>query len=398
MINMRVCSHAIPLVLAAVLGIGTPVVAQNTTTLAKADGYFPEGFGLVSGFRTLTDGRVMVGDPLGQALVIIDLDRGTADTLGRVGAGPEEYRQPDRLFAWPGDSTLLLDLGNARMSVLSPHGDFVRTMPMTRPAEGAATAGPGGQPLALPSFIVPQAVDGSGRLYFRMFNLRRGPGSADSAAVGRWDPYTDRTDTVAMIKLPGTKTTRSGGPNNQSETVRPVPLSPADDWTVATDGRVAVVRAADYHVDWVTGDGIRSGPVRGYRPVRVRRAEKERYVDEGSGGLQVSVEVNNGRVQTGFGRGGGGRRNRDLDQYEWPDVLPAFRTGRAIVDPDGNVWVQRYVAAGAPSRYDVFDEAGRLVREVEMLPGRRVVGFGPGVLYAVYGDDFDLEYVERYRH
>jgi hypothetical protein len=65
--------------------------------------------------------------------------------------------------------------------------------------------------------------------------------------------------------------------------------------------------------------------------------------------------------------------------------------------PDGALWVERSVAAGAAPVLDVFDQEGRLVRQVTLPAGRRLVGFGRGVLYAVAADDDGLETLERYR-
>ena len=75
---------------------------------------------MVQTVRELPDGRVLVADPLGQVLVAIDMGAGTADTIGRRGAGPGEYDQPDAVSPLSGDSTLLVDLGNGRRSILGP--------------------------------------------------------------------------------------------------------------------------------------------------------------------------------------------------------------------------------------------------------------------------------------
>jgi len=75
---------------------------------------YAEGLGHVERIRELPNGRVMVADPIGQALLLLAQDLSSADTLGRVGSGPQEYQQPDAVFPLPGDSTLLIDLGALR--------------------------------------------------------------------------------------------------------------------------------------------------------------------------------------------------------------------------------------------------------------------------------------------
>ncbi len=109
--------------LAAVGVVGfssAPLVAQGPTLTKDAE--FPEGFGLLSTVRELPDGRVMVADPLGLILAILDMDSGDMELLGREGPGPDEYRQPDAVHALPGGATLLVDLGNARLTVIDSQG------------------------------------------------------------------------------------------------------------------------------------------------------------------------------------------------------------------------------------------------------------------------------------
>ena len=92
---------------------------------------YPHAFSYLSGVRELSDGKIMTADPVSQVLLRLDLDAGTADTLGRQGAGPNEYNGPDHVFPLPADSTLLVDLGNGRLSVIDPDGLFVYSTPMT---------------------------------------------------------------------------------------------------------------------------------------------------------------------------------------------------------------------------------------------------------------------------
>jgi hypothetical protein len=53
--------------------------------------------------------------------------------------------------------------------------------------------------------------------------------------------------------------------------------------------------------------------------------------------------------------------------------------------------------AGADATYDLFDRAGRHVATYTLPNDRNVVGFGAESVYVVTYDDFDLNYLERYR-
>ena len=351
---------------------------------------FPEDFGTIQTVRELPDGRVLVADPLGKALYVLDLAAGTRTVVGSEGQGPEEYRQPDAVWPLPGDSTLLVDLGNGRVVAMGPDLRFGPTLPI-----GLSEPGPG-RTLVL---ALPQGMDGRGRIYTRALGGMGGGALPDSAAILRVDRATRAADTVASFKLPGRTQATSGGANNRNVQISNIPLSPEDAWGVAPDGSVAVARSGDYHVEWIGPDGrvTRGAPVP-YDAVRIGTAEKEEWVAEqgrSGGGIGIGVEIQNGQMSMSFARGGGGSQ-RGIDAYTWPDHLPAFVGGRLPIDGQGRAWVRRALKAGSPTTYDVFDRSGRRVNTVTLGEGKRVVGFGDGVVYVVTFDDFDLNYLEVY--
>jgi len=95
---------------AAVLG---PAGSDAQINLVE-EAEYPELLKLLSSVRELSDGRVLAADPLDQTLAAIDMDAGTKDVWGAPGTGAQQYRQPDAVHALPGDSTLMVDLGNGR--------------------------------------------------------------------------------------------------------------------------------------------------------------------------------------------------------------------------------------------------------------------------------------------
>lgn len=356
--------------------------------MGEAEAAWEEAFAVVSTVRELPGGRVLVADPLGQVVVSLDMDAGVADTIGGVGQGPAEYRQPDAVWALPGDRTLLVDLGNGRLTVLSPELEFGDTRPYAT-----------GDPMAGQMVMaIPQGVDAMGRIYFRGM-----PGfdeSLDSLQILRLDLETGQTEAVGLFKPEGRTREESGDAGNQNVRITPIPLSPEDAWGVAEDGRVVVARAGDYHVDWIAPDGsVTSGPPVPDAPVRIGQAEKEEWresVSETGGGMSIQATIDNGNMRMIATRGGGGDDDDNLDDYPWPEVKPAFY-GRPIpVDRDGRAWVRRHQRAGMPPRYDLFDGTGALVMSVDLPMGRRVVGFGESGLYAVRMDEVGLQYLERY--
>jgi hypothetical protein len=362
------------------------VVALSEPTAA-----FPEAYSFIQNVRELSDGRVMWADPLGQALVLADLDAAAADTLGRVGQGPSEYQQPDAVWPLPADTTLVVDLGNGRLTQVAPDGTFGETWPLFQ-----------GEPGPTMVLTLPEALDARGRIYIEgRGGMTRGE-LPDSAPVLRVERGGETVDTVAIVKLQERTMTRSGGPGNQNVSIDLVPLSAADAWGVAPDGRIAVVRSDDYHLEWIASDGsVVTGTPVAFDPVPIGQAEKEEWDRQRSlsgGGLSISLSMDNGAAQMSMRRGGSGgsRDETDFDRYEWPDAKPPFYNGIVRVDTEGRAWVRRHVEAGEPPLYDVFDTQARHVGSVQLPMSRRLVGFGPSGLYAVYVDDFDLNYVERY--
>lgn len=356
--------------------------------LGETEAVWAEAFSVVSTVRELPGGRVLVADPLSQVVVSLDMDTGAADTIGGLGEGPAEYRQPDAVWPLPGDRTLLVDLGNGRLTVLSPELEFGDTRPFAvmDPAAGSVV------------MAIPQGVDAMGRLYFR--SMPAFDQNPDSLKILRLDLETEETDSVGMFKQQGRTREESGDAGNQNVRVTPIPLSPEDAWGVAENGRVVVARAGDYHVDWIEVDGsVTSGPPVLYTPVRIGQGEKEEWRENGSetgGGLGIQVMQANGSMRITATRGAGGDDDDNLDDYTWPEVKPAFYARPIRVDRTGRAWVRRHQRAGLPPRYDLFDGTGALAMSVVLPMGRRVVGFGEGALYAVRMDEVGLQYLERY--
>ena len=367
-----------------------PAAAQ--TSLGQPTAVFPEDFGSIQTIRELPDGRVLVADPLSKMLFSVDMDGGTRVQVGSEGQGPEEYRQPDAVWALPGDSTLLVDLGNGRLVVLGPDQGFGPTLPL------ALTEPRPGQPLVL---ALPQSVDGHGNIYSRaMGGMGMGQELPDSAQVLRISRDDRSYEAVASFKLADRTRTTSGGANNQNVSISNVPLSGEDAWGAASDGSLVLARSGDYHIEWIAPDGTvtRGAPVP-FEAIDIGRAEKEEYLTESGrsgGGIGIGVEMNNGSMSMSFQRGGTGRDEPGIEDYTWPAQKPPFYQGRLPIDGMDRVWVRRHVEAGEASTYDVFDRSGSRVATYTLTAGKRVIGFGASSVYVVAYDEFDLNYLERY--
>ncbi|MFC1791290.1 hypothetical protein ACFL0I_02340 [Gemmatimonadota bacterium] len=353
----------------------------------ELDVAYPEAFSYLSGIRELPDGSLLAADPMSLILVRVHLDTGTGDTLGRVGEGPQEYKQPDQVLPFPGDSTLLVDLGKGQLTVVDPQGTFARGIPMSHPSEDGSL-----------SIITPRAVDRDGFLYDQAGRSRDG-GPQDSAAIVRIHPATGAQDTVAWTWLPEYRRRERGEPS-------PI-LIPMDDWAVGPQGQVAVVRANGISVDWYWPDGrVVEGPDYSFEAYGVGPAEREAEMElMASSAMMTFMETSssggtqNMSMSRGIPAGSGGP---GIDDFAWPETLPPFRQLGTLVSPRGEAWVGRMRPVDLPLRMMVFDEEGIRRGYVELPPASRLIGFGEGaggeeLAYLVRTDELGLKWLGRYR-
>jgi len=352
---------------------------------------YPDGFSYLSGIRELSDGTVMVADPLAQLLLRLDMDEGSSDSLGRVGGGPGEFRQPDQVFPLPGDSTLLVDLGKAVLTVVGPHGGFYEGTSMVRPS-----------PDGRMNILTPRFADEAGMIYHEVSRPRQG-GAPDSVAAVQFDRATESSDTVALVWVPEPPARRMGSRSRVLATV----LEPRDEWAAGRDGAVAVVRANGYRVDWFFPDGRRvTGPENPYEPIRVGEADKERALEELIAGAVSarSTATRSGTTSMSMSRGGppGAGAGPSVNDFGWAELFPPVRTNGVRVSPEGRAWVERMLPHDAPPRVDVFDGEGIRLGYVELPLGSRLLGFGAGAdgerkVYLVRTDEVGLKWLERHR-
>ena len=402
---MRSSFRVFPVVLA--LGVVTPpAMAQQARTLPAPDATFAEPFSSVGPgtVRELGDGRVIVADARDKVVQLIDFRSGSAVGIGREGSGPGEFGMPARVFGAPRDTTFLFDPLNTRYLVIGPDGKPVTTFRV----EEAPVAGGGGG-MRMGGMMFPRNADGSGRLYAETGGVSIGPDgrpqSTDSGAVVRWDRVTKKTDTLAWVKLPKSNTQVSGSQGNMRITMGGGnPLNPRDEWAVFPDGRVAVVRAHDYHVDWILANGTRqsSAPIR-YTPIRMtdadKREEEELRLRNRANQMMVSMTSGPGGTQRAASMGPGANAPPPPPLTDWPDVKPPFRPGMASVwaRPNGDLWVRRTEPAGAKGTlYDVISAQGAVMYQVRLAEGITLVGFGNNTIYTTKLDEDDLVYLQRH--
>lgn len=375
--------------------------------------------------RALSDGRVLVNDPLARKVVLFDtaLTAATVVADSTSATGNAYGGRIGGLIAWRGDSTLFVDPQSLSMLVIDPSGKLGRTMSVPNAQDAFALTG----------FTGPAAVDATGRLVYRAqprFALPApGPNGAlagppvipDSAAVLRIDLATRKVDTVGFTRTPKISFSISDDGNGRRRVTTKVnPLQVVDDWALLPDGTVALVRGADYHVDWVAPDGAKhSTPKLPHEWQRLSDEDKVAFIDsvkEARNRLVASGAVNGPPVgatvtaQSGSapaggapsGEGGRARPTPDggpqvvvrtgpapaggpggvqlefVDPSELPDYKPPFLPNGIRADAQGNLWIQTIPTRKIPGGpvYDVVNAKGELVDRVQVPVNSLIAGFG----------------------
>jgi hypothetical protein len=401
-----------------------------------------EPLGAISGVRQLPDGRVLVNDIVGRRVVMFDSTLSNITVVAdTTSATANAYGvRPGGLIAFRGDSTLFVDPASLSMLLIDPNGKVARVMSAPRAQDVAFLIG---GPFGNPGF------DPQGRLVYRAppnFGAFGGPragggGSGglpqiptppDSAALVRYDLATRKIDTVTYFKTPKINLSISQTPDGGVRVISAVnPLPQGDDWALLPDGTIALVRARDFHVDWLGSDGkVTASPKIPFNWQRLTDEQKVAFVDSakvaiekqrasgqlgvGGGGPQLMIrDVGSGGPGGGGGpggaqRGGGATTTTTsaptqlppltmVPATDLPDYKPAFAPGATRTDLDGNLWIRTSENVDARPVYAVVNRQGELVDRVQLPANRVLVGFGAGGVAYLGVRDGATAHLERAR-
>jgi len=345
-----------------------------------------DSFGRVGSVRELSDGRVIVDDPvdhrlllldsaLSHAVVIADTTGSTSRAYGGGGFTSSPVLRAGGLIAYIGDTTLFVDHTAVALLVIDPAGTIARVMAPPRPQDIGFVAGS------------KTAFDGHGHLVYPGQPPARlaGPGipvepqdSAirDSQAIVRATMSSTRLDTAAFTRNQRNPsavwTTASDGTRAGIQVADPLLLF--DDWAMTSDGSIAILRAQNYHIDWVTPDGrVTATPPIAHSWIRLSDSAKTAIVD--------SVQHVRDSVRLA-GRSLAGLVTQLVAPSALPDYFPPTPAVGLLADGDNRLWIpQAWLPAGGGTTYDIVDRAGQLVDRVQIPGATNIVGFGHGVVY-----------------
>jgi hypothetical protein len=334
--------------------------------------------------RVLNDGSVIVSPFLAGSRVLL-LDSTLAHAVIIADSGmltPGRVVPPVVAIPYIGDSTLLGDPNAGVLLLLDPKGTKVRTV---APPRGGTDAS-----IITGNRLSSAIVDEHGRLLYRsVFPLDRPrisatepwspPIFADSFPLLRVDFHTRTAETLAVVHMPtGSRSMQTHYPDGRPFTIRNIiqPLPTTDDWAVLSDGTVAVVRGADYHVDWIRPDGRResTSPM----PFAWRR-----ITDDDKVAIVDSLNRLIGPADSAAKAAHlipSATKSEVVPANELPDHFPPIRQGSAMADRDANLWVLPATSShGAGGLvYDVIQRDGRIAERVQLPPNCALAGFASG--------------------
>ncbi len=318
----------------------------------------------VLGVAIAPDGSVLVQEEAAQRILRFAADGRFLSSSGGKGSGPGEFRS---MMPWgraPDGTLWINDPGNSRVTVMSPDGGYLRTMPI----------------MNADRLHVPVQVDRAGHLLMQVI---RNPQSAnfDIAMQRRAkDGAVLDTVTVPSCPSPGPQPTRMIRVGN-----RPMfyPLLPPALSEFTADGAVWCSDGANYRVF----------------KLRLGQGDTLRAIAGSAAAIRHSSTIRDSAIAE-FRRAvvNAGGKEGDVDASAVPVNRPAIL---ALSEDDRQrLWVMVPTADVVGQRYEVYSTAGALAARVT-IPLPLFLRFSPVIVgshvYAVVRDQDDVPTVVRFR-
>ncbi len=345
-------------------GEGWRLSVEPVLTIGQSDG--PEEYlfsGVLSALR-LGTGEFVVANAGTNELRFFDSSGTFVRSIGREGSGPGEFKLMMGIWRWPADSVAVFDYGNARMTVVGPHGEFGRTFRLQLVRSLALPVGP----------FADGSVLGKSHLLGTETDLPEGTYRGTVLFV-HWDSDGEMIDT--LVHRPDEERYVGAVAGRRLMASPPFPrgfsvVTAADRWYYGATDR--------FEIEVYSPDGKLLRLVRcvfANRPVTPRLAEEwRRNAMERYSRMPAPVRY--------------WRANLPV-----PATMPAH--GEFLLDDDGNLWVAHYRLPDEPSVYAVFDPSGRLLGDVG-VPGRgSVTHIGSDFMLGIWRDELDVQQIRMYR-
>jgi hypothetical protein len=327
----------------------------------------------------LRDGRVVVVDG-GSAQVRWYGSAGDyRSSAGRQGEGPGEFRDPRSGILAPGDTLILHDSRNRRLTWLSPAETNAREEPL--PGSGdvqlLGVLGEGGL-----AFTRTQQT-------FHFGTNQTYTWTRDSVAIGVWSPAGADT----LVRLAAGEHAQwlrftNGVPTHTMQ--MPLPFAHVTA-SGATRESIVLARSEAGQLEFLDRAGnLRRIARAGAPPLPVTGADRDRYVE-------FSVESARRRSSPNLSEVSTDARDR-LAILPEGHVMPPF--DRVLVDSEDRIWVRDWVPVWAPPvprAWTVYGPDGRVRARAVMPAGLDPMHIDGSHVTGVTRDEMDVEYVTVHR-
>ncbi len=370
----------------------SPLVAQEIPIrdLPRPAAEIEDPFSLIIAAREYRPRQLLVSDAVEAQVSLVDFARGSKTNVGRKGAGPGEYTLAGGFFRLAGDTLWIVDgqSGSARIVVFGPDLKPGTTFNISLFDQRDTT-------------IVQGAMfgDTQGRLYSTSMKFRLGPSGAiipDSMDLVWFDPRAGTSITKNLIARVRTPSTGKQDIQTQGRNIKvstPFPgVVPADAWAAFLDGRIAIVRGANYRVEFILPSGSKPAATTiPYERYPLTEEDKKAELDAVRKETAQQMAVMRKMMPPGV--------SIDVSVApppSWPTEYPPLALLGALPGPNGELWVRRSVPARlGRERWDVIDRTGKLVARWRLPPKTSVVAVGTNGVYTARTDEDDLRYVQR---
>jgi hypothetical protein len=339
-------------------------------------------FGEITSAVLMSDGRIVVADAQAAELKVYDSTGRHLRTVGRSGSGPGEYRRISALYRTRGDTLLVADPQNRRITRLSPSLETLSTImlqgiPWVRPPNST-----GGQPLRGYVVLQVKGVFDNGSLLAT--SARGGAPTPEVTNVSR--------DTLGLrLVNPAAGTTDSVGsvvagqwfqffPGDGSFTFGQPPWGHVESLAVARD-RYYYGTAERFEIEERSPDG---------RLVRlIRVCEQPNVIDARR--INELIERYLGELPPEAVRS----QEAALRGIPHPAVGPSYL--RLLVDQADRLWVQHYTAPGTSEVWRVLDREGRWLGSVQLPDGISLLDAANDHIVGRHTDELDVETIRTFR-
>lgn len=329
----------------------------------------------------LSNGSIAVAT--GQTIRYYDSAGVHLRSTGREGSGPGEFRRIGVMVPMHGDSLLVFDGTNRRVSVLAPDGSFARDF---TPAAGTTDAG-SGQPASV------RAALADGTL------LLRTPGEFPGASkehhrdtVGFTIVRADTTvETLAYPAAEMNIVLEQSGGEISSIMLMGVPFGRNVHVGAATD-RFLIGSSDSYEIHVWNGEGTLD------RIVRSAHVPAQPVTDALLREYAAAQLAWRRRIAEENGQAFDEAEARAQEPTSHAPQVPAFSD--IIAARSGGMWVRSFTLPDgdrAPVPWSVFDAEGRLTGAVELPARFRPMVVDGDMVFGVILDELDVQYVHAYR-